>query len=473
MIAIPKKSSGFSLVEMAILLTIVGLVMVAILDTYRLLNLQTTRNDTKLREEIIATALSGFVNNFGRLPCPADPTLAASKDGAGREMCIYIDPSTVGEPNNAWGQIASPTAYECRHWKNAPPNANTADGVCRRAGARQTYASPTWAGCPIGTKDPILVGVVPYVALGISSKDATDGWGRKFTYVVSEYLTDKTKYNTNIGVISLKKLSGGALSQDQLKVYWDAAKTNPFDHDCNAGTAAVSMPRSTNGAYPFMLVSHGPDGKGAYTSLGNVARACDLTMAGPDFANGRDNENCNKDATFISADPSTGIFNTAAGLAYFDDMSTLGVISTSNDKWLYDGTDKIRNQSSTTGTPARVGIGITNPQYELHVNGKILADNFYVDTYCSSPDTATSKPSYCFTPDKVAGSVGLEAVGCGSSLMTGINGGPTGSVLQAKCENTTTGLPAATCPGPWSLPPVSPPQYVVGIDAAGSVICSP
>jgi prepilin-type N-terminal cleavage/methylation domain-containing protein len=76
---------GFSLVEMAIVLTIVALLMAGLLPMLSGQVEQQRRNETRKQLNEIKDALIGYALINGRLPCPADPTLITGQAGAGAE----------------------------------------------------------------------------------------------------------------------------------------------------------------------------------------------------------------------------------------------------------------------------------------------------------------------------------------------------------------------------------------------------
>ena len=120
--------SGFTLVELAIVL-----IIVALLTGGLLLGISAQRNvaenaDAQRQLENIREALLGFAMTNGRLPCPANP-LIATADGAGSE-----------------------------EWACIPSDCSTSDRVCAREH-----------------------GSIPWSPLGLSE---TDPWGNRFTYFV-------------------------------------------------------------------------------------------------------------------------------------------------------------------------------------------------------------------------------------------------------------------------------------------------
>ncbi len=116
---------GFSLVEMAIVLAIVGLLMAGLLPTLSSQIEQQRRNETRKQLAEIQQALMGFAVMNGRLPCPTTET----------------NPS-----NSAYGQeatscpIGSPTTDGYLPWKTLGVSEIDAWG------SKRTSASSPWSG---------------------------------------------------------------------------------------------------------------------------------------------------------------------------------------------------------------------------------------------------------------------------------------------------------------------------------------
>ena len=117
---------GFTLAEMAIVLVVVGLLLTSVMSTVTTQLDARNIGETQSRLNQIKDALTGFAQANGRLPCPADGTIATGASNAGLEV------------------------------------------ACASAGS-------------------ISRGVVPWATLGIVE---TDVWGRRFSYYVDQNFGD-------------------------------------------------------------------------------------------------------------------------------------------------------------------------------------------------------------------------------------------------------------------------------------------
>jgi prepilin-type N-terminal cleavage/methylation domain-containing protein len=147
----PKRGNGFTLVELAVVLVLIGIVMtmglkmvVATLDN-------AAYSETKSKQERIRIALISYLRTNGKLPCPDN---------------------TAG--------IASGTAPQTC-------STNVSDGY----------------------------GVVPWQTLGISREAAIDGWGNYFTYAVANGVNPIAKNwtsKTNAGDFSVNELKAPSVA---------------------------------------------------------------------------------------------------------------------------------------------------------------------------------------------------------------------------------------------------------------------
>lgn len=396
-----RNTRGFSLVELSVILMIVGLLGAAAMETYRTWLQIKIAGDTESHRNLATNALTFFVANYGRLPCPAKPGLLPTDPAAGQEDCLT---TVVGN--------------------------GCLSGLCRIDGARDADGD--------GALDKVLMGSLPYASLGLSIAEGVDGWRNKITYAVTEKLTATATYAEDKGAINIKE-SVRDSSTGVLPVPTNKANTD-------VGPLSIR-------SFMFVMLSHGPDGKGAWSYQG-----AQITPCGTYNVNGYDSENCDGDAEFINADPATGIVNRVTGATYFDDAFTVYKVNRDNDKWSYSTTTSMKNK-----TGGRVGIGVKVPGADLDVGGNILLEDFEANEYCSQNGN-------CFKAEMVGGSGPLTGASqCGDMaltpprpmLMKGVDGASSNKLDCANVVSTTSVTPSSCPPG----------QYMKGINATGGIIC--
>lgn len=105
------KRTGFSLVEMAVVLTIVGLLMAGLLPMISGQMEQQHRTETRKQMQEISGTILGYAasQSTPRLPCPANPSIATGGTNAGISDCTLsvgvIPWVTLGtSETDAWGR---------------------------------------------------------------------------------------------------------------------------------------------------------------------------------------------------------------------------------------------------------------------------------------------------------------------------------------------------------------------------------
>lgn len=252
-----RRQEGFTLVEIAMVVVVLGLLLTVLLGISASLISQQRIQTTRTRLANIDTALTLFVSVNKRLPCPADGQLSPSAGGD--------ENATIGPP--------------------------------RTCNGNQQH------------------GVVPWRTLGLTSTDIEDGWGRRLTYRVGPELvvndamdftacdpagtsstvrTSPSTYCIPTGIgptdcnggnpafctppaIALRSAVGKGL------VVKNAAGTVIMDPRGSAGTCAAEV--STGAAY--VVISHGAEGGGGYGPEGVLATSpvAAGTMEAMNFAN--------------------------------------------------------------------------------------------------------------------------------------------------------------------------------------------
>ena len=196
--ALHRKFDGFSLVEMAMVMMIVGLLLGGLIPTISSQMEQQLTNETRKQLDEIKDALTGFAVINGRLPCPAQANIATGTNNAGVE-------ATVG------------TACSCKG-----PSGND-NMIAWSSGVACTGTSAT--------------GVLPWVTLGT---EETDAWERRFTYRVSTEFA-----NLNSAPLATFTLSSAGVQ----KVYQNTADAAADTNKIIAPAMFLSHGKNGYGAY--------------------------------------------------------------------------------------------------------------------------------------------------------------------------------------------------------------------------------
>jgi type II secretory pathway pseudopilin PulG len=200
--------TGFSLVEMAVVTLLVGIFLTMGLAAFKASQDAQAVSQTLSKQSAIKDALIGYLRRNGRLPC-ADVNFTAP-DGVENR-------STAGDPTTACA--------------TTPSNAR--------------------------------FGLVPYATLGLARDAAVDGWGNFFSYQVSnafpteDFNPGTPSYNTPIPAPYRDWTLTANLRSGNI------GELTVNDRDATGTVFATA----TN--VVAVIVSHGPNGFGAYTIAGS------------------------------------------------------------------------------------------------------------------------------------------------------------------------------------------------------------
>jgi prepilin-type N-terminal cleavage/methylation domain-containing protein len=304
----PASQQGITLVEVAIAVAVIGILMGGALELNQRAQAQQHIETTYDNMDQIIQALSVYVETAGRLPCPADPAATGVVFGWER------------------GVTPADMQVDAGHFPAGHCDQNTREGL------------------------------VPFMTLGLPARTAQDGWGRYFTYAVSPvfarrndqsgapgdtgkihgrcrhpgWVNPADRYNRNAvkarfccadqlattfdvdSDLIILHTSGGALSP--VRTPGTANNYDGLDRTTTVSAGNIPVPSIDTTlieAPALVLVSHGPDGKGAWLGNGTDKRS-DPPEAGPQRQNADGNQ------VFID-----GPWNLIPGPLYFDSSSTV------------------------------------------------------------------------------------------------------------------------------------------------------
>jgi prepilin-type N-terminal cleavage/methylation domain-containing protein len=420
---------GFSILEMAIVISIMGLIIAGLAQFYSLY-LKQSKDDTSFDNiQLVKTAIAEFYTDRSRYPCPTDPSLPTTHANYGIEMCPGRNVAGVAVPNipvgTCWGQLCrvlSDRAIDTNGDGTDDPQTVLVGAFPIRNMLRDMIADPS----DLDPSDG--VDMMP-VDIDFPGTQTLDAWRNKFVYAVTESMTDQTTYNNNLGAITVNDEFGRPL-------------VDPVD------------------SAHYAVVSLGENGRGAYNAMGNlVGDSCDPATVpavydpmypGITSQASIEYENCNSDSVFISA-----LKNELMGDAFNDDMTAYETWA-ATDLWAPSPVNPVHVYNVNIGN---VGVGVTDPVQRLDVQGDIQAANALAQRFCN-----VSTGAGCFDTAVIAGEIANgDGMKCPAGYaMTGIeNGAP---ICDFEVVPTGTSF-SGTCP-------VGPPkQYVVGVRSNGTLIC--
>lgn len=295
------SKSGFTLIEFMFVLLLSGVVVGATLSLF-----DQFREQKRIEENIDAVArLNGAIQSyfikFGHYPCPAALTEIPGDVNFGSATDCY-DSSATG--------VVRSTRFMDTDFDSVP----------------DTNVAIRWGSVPFRTltiNQPPTGRIVRF-----SESDSYDPYNRRYSYIVTEKQAT-LDYQEGGGALYVEDEHGRYITDNE----------------------------------DFILVSHGPDGIGAYTPGGIVERPCGSEP-------GKDEENCNGDYKFIQAP-----IYLSEGTSHFDDSLTF---MTWFPYYLWQQSD-VDPQDIHNKNTGNVGIGTKSPQAKLHIEDGNFSAFFWPD----------------------------------------------------------------------------------------------
>lgn len=437
---------GFTTLELAMVIVMFGMVSSTFLYGLQEYSKQQDRAQTKEAITTVEAAISEFKSIYGRYPCPANPALPMTHPMAGRENCGTAT-TTLGRDANkdGAGDQVVKGTVPFKTLVNPDNNPATDDGI----------------------KD------VP-----LSANLVIDGWGNQLTYAVTRSMTNSTTFNDFLGAI------------------------NVIDENNNT---VLQEPGSAH----LVVLSHGKNGRGAYTKDGRLVQNCtnglvvnqtvkqqlmggsqahpgtqmqqqqqqqqvfseegvpvtgggmstsgttvsgaqvsgSVVVEGGATGGGGNTNNVSLDETQNCNNDATYLSGLySEGSQKFNDDYTRYKNTSSSGLWRYVGLNKVSNSN-----PGGVGIGIANPSEKLHIAGDMKAINVFARTICDNGGQD------CLPASVLGGNDPNMRCPGQNQVVTGIQGN------RVICGTAfTAGVGQLTCP---------PGSLMTGISNVTGVIC--
>lgn len=455
------KNSGFTTLELSIVMIIFGLIVTTFMGGYIAYNKGVPRRETKEKIDTITSALNEFRSKYGHYPCPADPTASKSNSLYQRER-----------RDNTGSRCLTEIGGTVHNSTRDANNDNIADEVYFGTIPIKSLLDPD--------NNPATDDGIKYTKLAI--EDFTDGWGRQFTYVVSALLVNTSTFNEGFGAIGIVDENGRSMVTPQ-----NSAQFALVSHGQNGKgarnaegkliepcTNSITTPPTRPPPPPITIPARpGRDGLGGHGGIGEESGSLDNAspVIGGGLGGGRtpvtppppppppvsslpsETRNCRHSTVLLA-----GL--TSENQNYNDDMVRFMSFS-ANALWQISGVLQPANVIQVSNTNlGNVGIGVDNPTDKLHIKGNLAATNVYAKEICN-----TDGQQDCLPPEKIGGND--PAMKCGrNQVMTGVVNGaavcatafaapasgtpcPSGQVLnriQYNMTNNTTNFLCVTPP---------------------------
>ncbi len=182
-----SAEAGFSLIELAIVMVIVGLLAAPLMGQYSVYLHKKHRDNTEISLRNVDIAINDFYGEEGRYPCPSDRSIPFGEEGHGEEDCAKFSPLA---PNSCGAEFGAGSGY------------------CRASN---------------GTAE-VLIGGVPYATLKLPFEETIDGWNNVINYAVTRTKTVEVTFaNPAVGAVRVQNEFGAQIGDDDSHgILWSA-----------------------------------------------------------------------------------------------------------------------------------------------------------------------------------------------------------------------------------------------------------
>ncbi len=273
------RAHGFSLVELSIVVAIIGVVSVLGLEAAANFVNRTNGAVTKERLAVLDEAVVKFFKIYGRLPCPADRSLAPSSTSYGLEDCSL---TTIAVPSASNGILFGAVPFRALNIPMnlsvdgfgskinyvASKNLTQAGTAAGQFGFTQGYA---YTACNLGTRTLTVASTANLYTTALLYSAGTNGFCNVQSFVANTSITLEPTCST--GAFACDNATGTAQLVQAGAV---EIRSGILYESCGGtGCQVVASPSSAStGGGAYALFSNGMDRKGGISMRGDVLAPC-------------------------------------------------------------------------------------------------------------------------------------------------------------------------------------------------------
>lgn len=339
-----RFARGYTLMEIAIVMAVLGILLAAFTGAYNIYAREKARSLTIANADEIMDAMNRYVMQNGHYPCPA-PLNVSYTDAT------YGVASTACEAGTgALGSFTGGLYTE---------QGNRADAILTDPEAGTETTTPR-----------VKRGAVPFRTLGLAEKYAYDGYDMRYLYAVTENLAVRGRFVANAGGVGVYRGSS------------------------TASSASIVQPEYSA---HFILFSAGPNRMGGYNRYGREPAACATGTI--------DWQNCNTStsATNRLSRYAVAPYSIVRGAEYYDDYVRF-YTATELPAWRVSGDTGMNIRDSVNAEyGGAMGVGDTKPTEALVVRGD-AALNTSNNASAFAGKVCNADGSECYTVPTAPGS---------------------------------------------------------------------